>query len=42
MVGFFERLAAAQGEGDASEEMLDAIAREHAMEIVGPVPELYL
>jgi mannose-6-phosphate isomerase-like protein (cupin superfamily) len=42
MIGFFERLAAAQGEDAASEEVLDAIAREHAMEIVGPVPDLYL
>jgi mannose-6-phosphate isomerase-like protein (cupin superfamily) len=42
MVGFFERLAAAQDENAASEEVLDAIAREHAMEIVGPVPDLYL
>ena len=42
MIGFFERLAAAQGENDASEEVLDAIAREHAMEIVGPVPDVYL
>jgi mannose-6-phosphate isomerase-like protein (cupin superfamily) len=42
MVGFFERLSAAKGADEASEEVLDAIAREHAMEIVGPVPDLYL
>jgi mannose-6-phosphate isomerase-like protein (cupin superfamily) len=42
MIGFFEGLAAAKDGDDATEEALDAIARAHAMEIVGPVPDLYL
>ena len=42
MVGFFESLAAAEARGDATPELLDSIAAENAMEVVGPVPETYL
>ena len=40
MVGFFEALSAAHGE--ATPELLDRIAEEHDMEVLGPVPETYL
>jgi len=42
MVGYFDALSAAITSGDADPDRLDAIAREHAMEVVGPVPEGYL
>ena len=42
MVGFFEALAEAEATGTATPELLDRIAAEHHMEIVGPVPDAYL
>ncbi len=42
MVGFFEALAEAEAAGTATPEMLDRIAAEHRMEVVGPVPDGYL
>lgn len=42
MVGYFEELSAAITTGEADAARLDAIARRHAMEVVGPVPEGYL
>jgi mannose-6-phosphate isomerase-like protein (cupin superfamily) len=42
MVGFFEALAEAEAAGTATPELLDRIAAEHHMEIVGPVPDSYL
>ena len=42
MVGFFESLAAAEARGDVTPTMLDVIASENAMEVVGPVSETYL
>ena len=42
MVGFFEKLAEAEASGEVTPDMLDAIARESRMEVVGPVPESYL
>jgi mannose-6-phosphate isomerase-like protein (cupin superfamily) len=42
MVGYFEELSAAIGEGDAGTARLDDIARRHGMDVTGPVPEGYL
>lgn len=42
MVGYFDQLSAAIASGDADSERLDEIARRHAMEVTGPVPEGYL
>lgn len=42
MVGYFDQLSAAITGGDADPRQLDEIAREHGMEITGPVPEGYL
>lgn len=42
MVGFFEALAQAEADGLATPELLDRIAPDHDMEILGPVPETYL
>ena len=42
MVGFFEELAAAEASGLADEQRLAEIAVGNNMEIVGPVPEIYL
>jgi mannose-6-phosphate isomerase-like protein (cupin superfamily) len=42
MVGFFEALAEAEAAGTATPELLDRIAAEHHMEVVGPVPDGYL
>ena len=42
MVGFFEELAAAEASGDATPELLDAIALRNHMEVLGPVPDTYL
>ncbi|GAA1479321.1 cupin domain-containing protein [Nocardioides aestuarii] len=42
MVGFFEALSRAEAVGTATAELLDAIALEHEMEVLGPVPEAYL
>ena len=42
MVGFFEALSEAEATGMATPELLDRIAAEHHMQVVGPVPESYL
>ena len=42
MVGFFEALARAEADGQATPELLDSIAEEHEMEVLGPVPDSYL
>jgi quercetin dioxygenase-like cupin family protein len=42
MVGYFDDLSAAIERGEVQEPVLDDIARRHAMEIVGPVPESYV
>lgn len=42
MVGFFEQLAAAETAGNATPELLDAIAVANDMEVLGPVPSTYL
>lgn len=42
MVGYFDALSAAISDGDADPQRLDAIARDHGMEITGPVPDGYL
>lgn len=42
MVGFFEELAAAEGSGTATPELLDEIATRHHMDVLGPVPDSYL
>jgi mannose-6-phosphate isomerase-like protein (cupin superfamily) len=42
MVGFFEELATAEAAGQASPELLDAIAKRSNMEVLGPVPDTYL
>jgi oxalate decarboxylase/phosphoglucose isomerase-like protein (cupin superfamily) len=42
MVGYFDELSAAIAADVADEAELDAIARRHGMEVVGPVPEGYL
>ncbi len=42
MVGYFDQLSAAIASGDADPERLEEIARRHAMEVTGPVPEGYL
>ena len=42
MVGFFEALSRAEADGTPTAELLDAIALEHEMEVLGPVPDSYL
>ena len=42
MVDYFYELAKAMERGEADPAELDAIARRHGMEVVGPVPEGYL
>ena len=42
MVGYFDELSQAIADGDADPGRLDEIARRHAMEVTGPVPEGYL
>ena len=42
MVGFFEELARAEANGEATPDVLDRIAEEHDMEVLGPVPDSYL
>lgn len=42
MVGFFEALSHAEAAGTATPELLDRIAEEHEMEVLGPVPDSYL
>ena len=41
MVGYFDELSDAIRRGEAGETELTHIARRHAMEVVGPVPESY-
>ena len=42
MIGYFDDLSAAITAEEADAAVLDAIARRHGMEVVGPVPEGYL
>jgi hypothetical protein len=42
MTGFFEELSAAEVNGTATPELLAEISERNHMEIVGPVPEIYL
>lgn len=42
MVGFFEKLAAAEASGSATAEVLEQIAAESHMDVLGPVPDTYL
>jgi len=42
MVGYFDDLAKALREGRMGEDALSDIARDHSMEVLGPVPEGYL
>ena len=42
MVGYFDDLSTALSTGEADPERLSQIAAEHAMEVIGPVPEGYL
>jgi mannose-6-phosphate isomerase-like protein (cupin superfamily) len=42
MIGYFDDLAAALGRDDVHEKGLAEIARQHAMEIVGPLSERYV
>src|SRR5260221_13023246 len=42
MIGYFDDLAVALGRDDMDDEGLAAIARTHAMEIVGPPAERYV
>jgi len=42
MLAYFEELAAAEAAGNATPEVLDAIAARNNMEMLGPVPDTYL
>jgi mannose-6-phosphate isomerase-like protein (cupin superfamily) len=42
MVDYFDKLSRAIAEGNATPIVLDRIAAENGMEVVGPVPEGYL
>jgi mannose-6-phosphate isomerase-like protein (cupin superfamily) len=42
MLGFFEELAAAEARGEATPQVLDAIAARNDVDVLGPVPETYL
>ena len=42
MVDYFDKLGRAIAEGNATPSVLDRIAAENGMEVVGPVPEGYL
>jgi mannose-6-phosphate isomerase-like protein (cupin superfamily) len=42
MVDYFDKLSRAIAEGNATPSVLDRIAAENGMEVVGPVPEGYL
>lgn len=42
MVGYFDELSAAIASGEVAADRLDEIARDHGMEVTGPVPEGYL
>jgi quercetin dioxygenase-like cupin family protein len=42
MLAYFEELAAAEAAGNATPELLDAIAARNNVEMLGPVPDAYL
>ncbi len=42
MIGFFEELAAAEAAGQATPDLLDAIAARNNVDVLGPVPDTYL
>ena len=42
MIGYFDDLSDAIGRGKVEENLLGDIARRHAMEVVGPVPDSYV
>ena len=42
MIGYFDELSDAIASEQADSQVLDAMARQHGMEVVGPVPEGYL
>jgi mannose-6-phosphate isomerase-like protein (cupin superfamily) len=42
MLDFFEELARAEAAGNATPEVLDAIAARNNVEMLGPVPDTYL
>ena len=42
MVGFFDKMAAAEASGDVTSAVLDEIAARNNMEVLGPVPDSYL
>ena len=42
MVGYFDELSAAIKSGDADSVLLDKIALQHGMAVIGPVPDGYL
>ena len=42
MLGYFVELAAAEASGQATSELLDAIATRNNVEILGPIPDTYL
>jgi mannose-6-phosphate isomerase-like protein (cupin superfamily) len=42
MLAYFEELAAAETAGNATPELLDAIATGNNVEMLGPVPDTYL
>jgi hypothetical protein len=42
MLGYFVELAAAEASGQATSELLDAIATRNNVEVLGPIPDTYL
>ena len=42
MVGYFDKLSEAIAAGNADPGVLDRIANDHGMQVIGPVPEGYL
>ena len=42
MVGYFDDLSDAMKDGNVDPARLSAIAKQHAMEVIGPVPEAYM
>ena len=42
MIGYFDDLSDAMKDGNVDPARLSAIAKRHAMEVIGPVPEAYL
>ena len=42
MVDYFDKLSRAIADGNADPDILDRIATENGMEVIGPVPEGYL